>query len=285
MKYAISKVCIPVLAIACVLSSVHGASDQSHIVVVKGSNSMAPYVDRLAQAFMKKHPDISVVVSGGGTDDALEDLLTGVADVVMATSRLESTARETAKSQNLVLQERFFGWDAVVVVVNPQNPVSRLTLDQAVGVFSGEIRNWSAVGGQSLAIDVYVGDVQSSDTSAFFQDYVMKSGSYADTAQVRRYDRNVVKGVSKNPAGIGLAPFFKLLRDRSAYPVNSVAIAKDDGKEAVPPNEQTLGDRTYPLLRPLYLVWRGPEPVQSVRDFVDYCAVYGLAGKAALPEE
>ena len=76
------------------------------------------------------------------------------------------------------------GQDGIVAIVNNNNTVKGLTSDQLKGIFSGNITNWSQVGGSNGKIDVIVREV-GSGTRVAFQSIVLGNGSYVSSAIVQ----------------------------------------------------------------------------------------------------
>ena len=266
------------LCLLCVGASVLAGGP---VVRVMGSSAVASSVDALAASFMKKHPDVSVVVSGGGTGKAIESLLNGSIEVVMTTLPLTARENERASQKGVELSEKLVGWSGTAVFVHPGNQVSELSLEQLKKILNGEYTSWKQAGGADGPITVYVGPASDDDTTAFLKDYVLKRGAFRNDAIQRKYVRNRVKAVSEDPRGIGYAPLAQTNRYKSSYSVKMAGIKKRPDAKAVYPSGPTIEDRTYSLISPVYLYIKGKSVPKYVLDFRDFCRIWGLSGKAA----
>lgn len=259
------------------------AADDKSPIRVKGSNDMAGYVDALAKKYVKDHPNVTVVVSGGGTAAGIDGLFDNTVEVAMASLPLTEAWKNQAKERGLQIQERFFGWQGIGVFVNPDNEVSSLSLEQMRNIFTGKSTSWMDAMGTDNPPTVYLGEHQSADAYRYFQDYVLKQEPFKKDAVVRRYYRSIIKAVASDPYGIGLAPLAKIERESREHRVKMIAVRKTKNSPAVFPDNNTVDDRSYPLIRPLYLYTNAKSDKKFVSDFVEYCAVYGLVGKWKLP--
>lgn len=101
----------------------------------------------------------SYLVSAVGDDNAFEALLDGSAKIGMSARRItpdEARALRDAGSGSMVSpnQERIIAVDSMVVVTHSSNPVNELSQEQLAGIFSGQITNWSELGGTDRPITV-----------------------------------------------------------------------------------------------------------------------------------
>ncbi len=154
--------------------------------------------------------------------------------------------------------EKFLiGRDAIAILVNAGNPVSELSMAQLKGIFTGEITNWSEVGGKDLAINVYIVNPQSA-TRKVFAKVVLDGASYnGDRLQTIRPDPAVADKVAADEGGIGQLSF-ALVGDQSG-----LKRLRPDGQEA------SVNNPEYPITRPLYLITKG-EPAGEVKAFINW---------------
>ena len=118
-------------------------------IALGGSTSLSETADKLARAYMEKYDFMTVTVAGGGSGAGESQCLSGEFDIGMLSRDLSDSGRE----QGLV--DRMIGQDGVAVIVNIEG-VDNLTMEQVAGIFSGEITNWSEVGGPDEAIRVII---------------------------------------------------------------------------------------------------------------------------------
>lgn len=154
--------------------------------------------------------------------------------------------------------------DGLAVLVHPANPVTRLSTRQIAQVFSGEIENWSDVGGEDLPITVYARD-QNSGTWDTFKGLILKK-RYQLRAGVQRFESNDVLSdrVAAEPGAIGFAGLASVR--------NARALKVSDGDTAaVAPTHMAVATEDYPLTRRLYLYTPQALRSEQVKRFVDFC--------------
>ena len=111
-----------------------------------GSTSVQPLLELLADAFMEQNPDVTINVSGGGSSAGVKACAAGTVDI--------GAASRDIKMSEADLIPIAIARDAVAIVVNEANPVSELTMEEVALIYSGEITNWSEVGGNNEEIVV-----------------------------------------------------------------------------------------------------------------------------------
>ncbi len=147
------------------------------------------------------------------------------------------------------------GKDAIAVVVHGDNPVKALTTAQLKGIFTGEIKNWSEVGGPDLAINAYIVK-KGSATREVFAKKVLAGAEYQGV-EVVTPDAKMVTTVTRDKGAIGQISFAFLSGK------NGVAAVAIDGQAA------TVENPDYPITRPLYLTTKGA-PQGEAKAFIDW---------------
>lgn len=94
-------------------------------------------------------------MTGGGTGVGLASLLENTTDIAMASRKVKFGEKVKFAKAGFDVVEEVVAYDALAVVVNPENPVSKLTREQLEGIFRGKITNWKEVGGEDRKIVVY----------------------------------------------------------------------------------------------------------------------------------
>jgi phosphate transport system substrate-binding protein len=100
----------------------------------------------VAEEYMSDHPEAVVTVSGGGTYRGLKSVIVGTADMAMATDVVPEDLATLATSRRVRLESHAVFSDAVVVVVNPSNPIVNLSMRQLRDIFSGKVVRWADLG-------------------------------------------------------------------------------------------------------------------------------------------
>ncbi len=133
------------------------------------------------------------------------------------------------------------GWDAIAIIVNKANGVTRLSKEQLKKIYLGEIKNWSALGGEDLAIHPYIVGPESA-TRKVCRSVILGEADYKAYEEVSP-DADIVRRVQNDAGGIGQISF-SFVKDNE-----EVTILKIEGQAL------TLANKQYPITRPLYLLW------------------------------
>ena len=100
---------------------------------VKGSDTVLPLSQKEAEAYSKKNPGASVVVTGGGSGVGIAALISGSTDIAMASRKIKFDEKVKIQEAGQAFTEVIVAWDALAVVVNPSNKVGQLTREQLEG--------------------------------------------------------------------------------------------------------------------------------------------------------
>ncbi len=223
---------------------------------VTGSTTVLPIAQKTADAYMAAHEDTNILITGGGSSVGVQAAGEGTADIGM--SSRDVTAEEQAKYPALVTHE--IAWDAIVMIVNPANPVNQLSLPQVRGIYNGTYTNWNQVGGQDLAI-VVVGRDSASGTRTYFSESIMKNENFTRFQEEFNANGGVQQKISQTRGAIGY-----------------VGLGFTDGVRKLDlvvngtPVEATIDTvkaRNYPVSRPLYMLTRG-EPAGLAKQYIDF---------------
>jgi len=213
------------------------------------------------------HPSIEVFAHGSAT--AFKDLGAQAADLGMASRRIkpEEVAQLSALDGDLSSpsSEHVLGLDGVAVVVNPANPVQSLTIEQVGKLFSGEISDWSAVGGSPGPVSIHARD-DKSGTYDTFKSLVLEPLGLKLLAAAKRYESStdLSDAVAADPGGIGFIGLPYVRRSKL------LGISAGAGNPPIVPTQFTVGTEDYPLARRLYLYLPGKAPSKDAADFVEY---------------
>ena len=228
-----------------------------------GSTTVQPVAESLAAAFMAKYPDITVVIQGGGSSTGVKSAAEGTVDIGAA-------SRELKESEIGTVVEHVLARDGIAIVAHPSQSVSNLTKEQVMQIFSGEITNWSEVGGANEDINV-VSREEGSGTRAAFEEMVMGDALITATAILQPSNGAVRTTVAGDPNAIGFLSF--------GYIDSSVKALSIDGVAGTVANAK---NGTYPIVRPLLFLTKG-QPTGIVKEFIDFCL--GPEGQAIVAED
>lgn len=108
-------------------------------IVVAGSSSVTPVMEKLAEAYMAVNPNVEIELQQSDSSSGMTSTLDGVCDIGMASRALKDSELEAG------LTPMTIAMDGIAVIVSNDNPVEGLTSDQVRAIYMGEITDWSEV--------------------------------------------------------------------------------------------------------------------------------------------
>jgi len=236
-------------------------------LVVAGSTSVQPYVELLAEEFELLYPGSGIDIQGGGSSAGITAAETGAADIGMSSRWLKRT------EENLWSVE--IAKDGLAIIINPNNPVTDLSLEQVRDIYSAVITDWSQLGGKQARIHIIARE-EGSGTRSAFEEMVMGSGDSAQRITPRAIVQNsngaVRQLVAGDPSSIG---FISLgLVD------NTVKAVKLGGVEA---SRENVMNRSYTLFRPFLFVSKSIPPTGLSMEFIEF--ILSPKGKELMTQE
>jgi len=228
-------------------------------LVIKGSDTLgAKLVPQLAEAYQAENPDTSFNIAAEGSSTAFSALLEKTADIGMSSRKAKPAEVSAAAAKGIELKEIVVAYDGMGIIVNEASPIKELTLKQVEQIFTGDVTDWSAVGGAPGKISIYTRNT-SSGTYADFKELAMKKRDYTEAAQKMAGNEQIASEVAKNPAGIGYVGIAYLKTP-------GVRAVKINGSE---PTAKAIQDKSYPLARPTFY-YTGGEADGEARKFIDF---------------
>lgn len=212
---------------------------------IKGSDTVLPVAQQIAERFMNQHPDTRVTVTGGGTGVGISALLDNTTDIAMASRPIKFSEKMKIKSAGEDVAEIVVAYDALAVVAHPSNPVKQLTRQQLEDIFRGKITNWKQVGGDDRKIVVYSRET-SSGTYEFFKESVLKNKNYMANSLSMPATGAIIQSVSQTKGAIGYVGLAYV-----SPRVKTLSVSYD-GKHYAAPTVENATNKTYPIVRPLY---------------------------------
>ena len=224
----------------------------SGTVNTAGSTSMKDVMAVLTEVFEKENPGVTINYTGSGSGAGIEGATSGTCDIGLSSRALKDEEKESGAVENIV------ALDGVAIVINPANGVENLTVEQIAQIFTGEITNWSEVGGTDGEIAVFGREAGSGTRGAFeeivgVEDACKYTNEYSSTG-------DVIGNVASNPNAIGYASLSAVDDTVKAVKVNGVA-----------PSEDTVKDGTYEIQRPFVMVTKeGAELSEAAQAFLEF---------------
>ena len=221
-------------------------------VSTDGSTSMEKVIGALGEAFMEANSGVTFTYNPTGSGTGIQAVQEGRCDIGLSSRALKDEEKAAG------LTETILCYDGIAVIVNPENTVEDLTLEQIAAIYTGEIKNWSEVGGADAEI-VLIGREAGSGTRSGFEEIV----EVKDLCQYRQElssTGDVITTVAQNPGAIGYASLASVKDTVKAVKVGGVA-----------PSEATVKDSTYAIQRPFVLATRAGEALNdAAQTFFDY---------------
>jgi len=236
---------------------------------IKGSDTFLPVTGEAAECFMNLHKGQTVTVTGGGSGVGISSLLDGTTDIAMASRAIKFGEKMELKKARKQLCETIVAYDALAVVVNPNNPISNLTREQLEAIFRGKVRNWSEVvdpvtkrRGPDKKIIVYSRET-SSGTYEFFKTSVLREKNYMAGVLSMPATGAIIQSVSQTEGAIGYVGMAYINPRVKALSVSY------DNKNFVYPDMQAGRQHRYPIVRALYYYYTS-DRAAAVKPFIDY---------------
>ena len=228
---------------------------------IAGSTTMSPIM-KLVSSYFQKANDITINIKEEGSNEGIQDVFHNSADIAMSSNRISDSLSRIFRKDKTELAEFLLAGDALVFIVNINNPVKKLTEAQLKSIFKGEILNWKALGGNDEVIKILSRD-RTSGTFNFFKAQILDHGDLPVSSEYFKEQTEILKHVGKEKNAIGYISFSKL--DYSIDPLN---ISFDEGKTYVQPRIETVHNLKYKYYRGLYLYYK-PEAYNKIKAFLD----------------
>ena len=235
-------------------------------LVIKGSDTLgAKLVPQLAEQFKAQHPGTTFDIAAEGSTTGIAAIIDGTAQIGMSSRRAKPAEIAAASAKGVNMKPTIVAYDGIAVIVNSANPIKSLTKKQVEQIFTGEVSDWSAVGGSGGKISIYTRNT-SSGTYSDFKELAMKKRDYASGSQKMAGNEQIAAEVGKNPNGIGYV---------------GLAYTKAGGLKVMPidgalPSVDAVHAKTYPYARPTFYYTNG-QPGGLAKEFLDFTV--GPAGQ------
>src|SRR6187200_2919088 len=208
-------------------------------LVIKGSDTLgAKLVPQLAEQFKAQNAGTTFDIAAEGSTTGIAAITDGTAQIGMSSRRAKPAEVAAASGKGVNMKPTIVAYDGIAVIVNSGNPLKGLTKKQVEQIFTGDVTDWSAIGGSAGKISVYTRNTSSGSYSDF-KELAMKKRDYAPSGQKMAGDEQIASEVGKNANGVGYV---------------GLAYTKAGGIKVVPidgvlPSVQSVHAKTYPYAR------------------------------------
>ena len=227
-----------------------------------GSTATAPLGRAIAAVLLGESEDeVSDLIDFSRTTESYRELMRGNRDLVIAAEPNEAVFDEM-KEAGFEIEMEPFAMDALVFMVNAGNPVESLTLEQLRGIYTGEITNWSEVGGEDAEIVAFQRNAESG-SQVLMEKLVMDGTEMIDPPEGYMLSSmgglmDAVKSYDNSSNAIGYSVYYYAHDMQMADGLKLIAV---DGVE---PNQDTIRSGDYPFLNPYYVAIDAAEPENSM---------------------
>jgi len=233
-----------------------GASALADQLTLAGSSTIQPMAEVLGQAFEQLHPEVRINVQGGGSSVGITTPQSGLADIGMVSRALH--ADETQK-----LTPTTFAVDGIALIAHASNPVSGLSRQQVIDIYTGTIANWRTLGWTDTRI-VVVNKEEGRSTLELFAQYFGLTGKFVRDAVIIGPNGQAIATVAGNPQAIAYVSIGSAeVAVEQGTPIKLLAL------DEVAATSANVKSGIYGLLRPLNFVTVGP-PHGLAKEFFDF---------------
>lgn len=220
-------------------------------LTIGGSTTVKRFVDKLVEAFVKKHDKVDFLVDGGHSYAGLVALERGAVDIAMMSHSL--TAAEDITS----IQNYLIGIEAVALVVNVKCPIDNISSHDAKKILEKKITNWKEVGGPDAPITLYSRE-EGSTTKISVEEILLNGAPISERAKELRSSKEMAQEIALDVNAFGFLSARHF--DGSIKPLSI---------DGVGMNDRTIYLKLYSLVRELYLVFTDESSALS-KSFLDF---------------
>ncbi len=241
-----------------------------------GSDTLVNLALAWAETYMKLHPEVRISVTGGGSGTGIAALINGTTGIANASRRMSAEEIAEARRNGIEPVEHQVALDAIAVVVNPSNPVGRLTLPQISAAYTSRVRRWSELGGEDRPI-VLLSRESNSGTYVYFLERVIRLGDedsgelFSPETLLLPSSEGISAEIRRNSNTIGYDGLGYVTPDQKM-----IAVAVGEKHPYVLPSAESVLDGSYPISRPLFMYTAG-EPAGPIGEYLAWIKGPGQA--------
>ena len=256
IRAAVAALACVATAGACTQAEESPAAGLSGRLKLSGSSTCAPLVSEIAKRFETAHPRVRIDVQTGGSSMGIADASNGLSDIAMSSRPLEPSERGELITDILAQ-------DGVCFIVHASNPVSELSDAEIRSILSGEIDDWSLVGGTSAPITLIQRAAGRSELELVIDHFGIEAASIQADA-IAGDSQQGIKQVASDPHAITYMSVGASVHEAErGTPIKLLPLG---GVEA---STSSVAAGQFPLPRPLLLISKPPHS-ELTRAFLEY---------------
>jgi len=238
-----------------------------------GSTSWAPIrgevdpeIQKVWRGFQLRYTQPTSGTPGSAT--GIRMLLDNQLSLAQSSRSLKPEEYQAAQTKGFTLKEIPVAMEGIAIAVNPNLQIPGLTIDQIKGIYTGQITNWSQVGGANLPITPYSRRLEDGGTVEFFVENVLGGSNFGSTIKFINTTTQALQAVSSDPGGLYYASAPEVVGQCGVEPI---AIGRRANELVAPYQEplipasqcpaqrnqinmETLQSGQYPLTRRLFVI-------------------------------
>ncbi len=236
----------------------------------KGSDTLVNVAQAWAEEYGKRHADVAVAVSGGGSGTGIASMINGTVDIANSSRKMKKKEMSLAKKKGQDPLEHIVGYDALAVYTHSDNPTLSMSISQLASIYgrNDTLKSWGDLGlkipGCQSDEIVVVSRQNNSGTYAYFKKAVLGKGKYRMGTLDMHGSKDVVDLVENTPCAIGYSGLAYATEH-----VKLVCIRNGNDDSCVNPSVKTASDKTYPIARPLFMYTNG-QPTGQIKRYLDW---------------
>lgn len=253
----LTRIKITLASLFIVLAALNAGLAQAAEINISGSTTVLPVMQKAGEAFMNEHPEIKLMIAGGGSGSGIKALSEGLCDIAMSSRDIKPEEIRAAQAKGVNPTRLTIAKDALAPVIHPSNPVKSLSIEQLRDIYTGKITNWKELGGADARI-VLVSRDSSSGTFETWEELVMKKAKINPRALLQASNGGVAQVVSGNKQAIGYIGFGYLSGNLKSLEINGLT-----------PSAESALNGAWPISRDLYIFTNG-QPAGDIKILCGY---------------
>ncbi len=229
-------------------------------LIIKGSDTLgAKLVPQLKEQFRTTHPEVNFEIAAEGSSTGVSAIINSTADIGMSSRPVTEKEISQASLNGVDMKSIVVAYDAIAIIVNEQNPISEMDADEVYMIFTGQVDDWTSVGGKPGSISIYTRNT-ASGTYKDFQKLAMNMDDYAPSSQKMAGNEQIASEVAKNRNGIGYVGL--------AYiGMPGVKVVAINGAK---PDKASVKAGTYPYARETFYLINAKTISPIAQQFIDF---------------
>ena len=235
-----------------------------------GSRTLSNIARIWAENYQRLNPGVEITVIGSSSGAGIGELINGSIEIVNSSQKLNEREIKLAAKRGRNPRAHIVAYDALALYVHKANPLRSLSIPELAQIFAegGKTTHWTNLGVEVPSCKqqriMLFGRHNTAGSHNFFRRRVLGTEFYQSDVRNMFSPEEVVDHVAKNPCAIGYGS-----HTYAHQHVKMVCLSKDQGGACVKPNVETIVDRSYPIIRPLYM-YTNDKPKAGIRAYLDW---------------